>query len=323
MTKDQLNHNILSAIKEKIPNKKSLANLLADLLCIEKEAVYRRLRGEVAFTFAEIALIANELGISLDSMISNTLAQRSKPFQLKLTDFLNPNEVDYSMMEEFISIISEAGNDPKSELSDCTNILPIGLFYGYPYIERLYLFKCLYQSAQTNKIRSFKDVVYSSRVKQYQKETLYTLKQIKNTNYIFDPFIFRYLVNDIAYYRSIDFMDEEDEHYMKGDLMRILQNMEQLAVSGMYNETGNKVSMYVANVNFDLSYWYININHLHISLIKAFALNSFATVDEDSYVILRQRIETLLRSSTLISVSGERQRMDFFEKQREIISVLH
>ena len=61
MKKELLYDNLLNAIKEEFPQKTNLVNALVDLLCIEKEAVYRRLRGEVAFTFAEIVTIAMHL----------------------------------------------------------------------------------------------------------------------------------------------------------------------------------------------------------------------------------------------------------------------
>lgn len=45
MKKELLYDNLLNAIKEEFPQKTNLVNALVDLLCIEKEAVYRRLRG--------------------------------------------------------------------------------------------------------------------------------------------------------------------------------------------------------------------------------------------------------------------------------------
>lgn len=53
MITDQLNTGLISAMKEKLPQGTNLANLLMDILYIGKEAVYRRLRGEVPFTLAE------------------------------------------------------------------------------------------------------------------------------------------------------------------------------------------------------------------------------------------------------------------------------
>lgn len=73
MKKDLLYDTILNAIREKIPNRIILANTLAELLNIEKEAVYRRLRGEVAFSFVEIAAISSSLGISLDNIVGHVI----------------------------------------------------------------------------------------------------------------------------------------------------------------------------------------------------------------------------------------------------------
>ena len=107
MKKELLYDNLLNAIKEEFPQKTNLVNALVDLLCIEKEAVYRRLRGEVAFTFAEIVTIANAFGISLDNLVG-TVTAKSRPFQLKLVDFVNPMETDYDMLDQYIDILGLA-----------------------------------------------------------------------------------------------------------------------------------------------------------------------------------------------------------------------
>ena len=58
MKNDLLYENLVTAIKDKFPGRGVLTNKLADLLMLEKEAVYRRLRGDVPFTIFEIATIA-------------------------------------------------------------------------------------------------------------------------------------------------------------------------------------------------------------------------------------------------------------------------
>ena len=64
---NELNTSLIEAVKEKLPLKENLANLLIDTLYIGKEAIYRRLRGEVPFTLEEAALISRKLGVSLDN----------------------------------------------------------------------------------------------------------------------------------------------------------------------------------------------------------------------------------------------------------------
>ena len=58
---NELNTSLIEAVKEKLPLKENLANLLIDTLYIGKEAIYRRLRGEVPFTLEEAALISRKV----------------------------------------------------------------------------------------------------------------------------------------------------------------------------------------------------------------------------------------------------------------------
>lgn len=322
MNKEFLQKNVLMAIKEKMPNRTALVNLLVDLLCIEKEAVYRRLRGEVPFTFSEIAMICNKLGISLDNIISTSLSSQSHPFQLKLVNYYQPDELDYVMMEQFTNILKDGKDDPRSELVDCTNVLPPNLYAGYKTIERLHLFKSFYQSGYTNTILNLKEVKFTERMEKLIRENIYFTRQIKSSYYILDPFIFQYIVNDIIYFSSIHMIDSQERAQLKDELMHLLKDLESLATSGVYKDTGNNVSIFIGSINFNLSYWYVDIDSFHISMIKTFVLNNFASLDDESFQIMKSRISALRRSSTMISVSGERQRKLYFDQQREIIEKL-
>lgn len=75
MAAQSLNELLIQAMESKIPDGTRLANVLIDILFIGKEAVYRRLRGEVPFTLNEAAIIAQELGISLDNTIGTKKQQ--------------------------------------------------------------------------------------------------------------------------------------------------------------------------------------------------------------------------------------------------------
>lgn len=53
MITNELNTGLVNAVREKLPSKDNLANALMDILYIGKEAIYRRLRGEVPFTLTK------------------------------------------------------------------------------------------------------------------------------------------------------------------------------------------------------------------------------------------------------------------------------
>ena len=85
MITNELNTGLVNAVREKLPSKENLANTLMDILYIGKEAIYRRLRGEVPFTLTEAAIISRKLGISLDKMIGVSFQNNAVfPVQIQL-----------------------------------------------------------------------------------------------------------------------------------------------------------------------------------------------------------------------------------------------
>lgn len=98
-------NELIAAMKERIPRGINLANYLTDALCMGKEAVYRRLRGEVAFTFDEIAMISCKLGISIDQIIGNHQSNRVT-FDLNLLHSPDPLESYYEIIERYLRIFN-------------------------------------------------------------------------------------------------------------------------------------------------------------------------------------------------------------------------
>lgn len=89
---NELNTGLIEAAKEKVPAGANLANTLMDILYIGKEAIYRRLRGEVPFTLAEAAVISRKLGISLDKMIGVSFSNNAV-FDLNVVHHSNTFEI--------------------------------------------------------------------------------------------------------------------------------------------------------------------------------------------------------------------------------------
>lgn len=321
MSKDLIHEKLVSAIRERIPHKATLTNTLVELLCIEREAVYRRMRGDVAFSFEEIATIVNKFGISLDNLVGGC-AEKSRPYQLSLVEYIDPIEDDFKMWRLYNERLQEARNDPSSCRVECMNVLPSTSLLDYEYITRFYLCKWYNQYGHSDKTVHFSEIEPSKKLLEVQRATAIESKYIKKTIFIWDPLIFQYIVNDIQYCRSIHLIDEENVRLLKQDLLRFLDKMEILAALGVYSETGNSLQFYISNINFDGSYSYQRTEKYRISIIRAFILNTVISFDQKAYEIVSNWLQSLLRSSTMISVSGEQQRILFFEKQRKIMDSL-
>lgn len=80
--------------------------------------------------------------------------------------------------------------------------------------------------------------------------------------------------------------------------------------------------IYVSQINFEATYSYLETSTLQLSLIRVYSINSLTTQDVQMFQSLKEWIQSLKKFSTLISESGEMQRIQFFNQQREIIDAL-
>lgn len=313
--------NLLKAIVEKIPQREVLIKTLMDILFLGKEAIYRRLRGEVSFTLSEAEIISRKLNISLDSVLAESSLQ-SRPFQLKLIDFLNPAEQDLFMKNEFLDFFVKMKNSTYSELGCSTNTLPQPLYLTKEYITKFHMLKWVYQYGISGSKMSFDDIVISEKTmtlyKEYVKETM----NVKNSFYILDDMVFCYLINDIKYFLKINLLQEKHVQLLKKELIEILRYIEALAIKGKY-ENGNKILFYISNINIESNHSYLeNVQNQNVSIVRTFTMNPIVSFDNETFNVFKKRVQSLRKSSTLITQSGEVHRISFFNKQYEIVDTL-
>ncbi|MDH6309605.1 hypothetical protein M2451_001971 [Dysgonomonas sp. PFB1-18] len=321
MKNDIFHKNLLNAVRERVPQNKHMAGLLMDILHIGKEAMYRRLRGEVLFSFDEAAAIAMELGLSLDTIIGAD-DSRNKPFQLKLTEYVNPTPKDYAQMEYYVTALKVARNDSYTEIGSSANLLPQTLCLNFTYLTKFFTFKWMYQSFKLSRdVQSLEDIDMPKDLydvlRRYEEELMY----VDYTYYVWDRLLFQYLINDIQFFANIRYITTEDVAALKEDLLKCVDRMEAIAIKGQY-DSGNTLQFYLSGINFDATYSYLQTDTVNMSYVKAFTLNSFVSQDVATFDRFKKWIDSLKRLSTLISVSGGIERAKFFNDQRTLINTL-
>jgi len=310
----------LSILQDKISNRTTLVNTITDILAIDKDAVYRRLRGEVNFSFVEMAVIAKSMGISLDKIVGIETIQ-SKPSQINITRHVNPTEIDYEMFENFINILKSIKDEPNTKLMESANIIPNYLFYDYENITRFVLFNWN-QASSYGKSLPFHKIIIPERLRVLQKACSEYARHIKSTVFVLDYMIFQRMVANIKYYTKVHLIPEDEALLIKTDLLNLLDNLENIAVNGKYEDTGNEVSLFASDITIATNYSLIESKNLRISLLRTYLLNASVALGDEVFNETRAWIRAVLRMSTLISVTGEKVRAEFFDTQRKIIDTL-
>ena len=313
MITNELNTGLVNAVKEKLPSKDNLANALMDILYIGKEAIYRRLRGEVPFTLTEAAVISRKLGISLDKMIGVSFRDNAV-FDMNIVSSEKPFEAYYSILEKQVDLFRSVKEDETSEIGTSSNIIPQTLSLKYNMLSKFRLFKWMYQN-ENIKCKHFEEMEIPQKMVEKQKEYSDLVSHIHSVDYIWDNMIFSHLVNDIQYFCSIHLITDEDKDMLKEELFLLIDEMEELSARGK-SKAGNDVKIYISNINFEATYSYLDTSSTQLSLIRIYSINSITTQDQEMFRGLKEWIQSLKKFSTLISESGEMQRIQFFKQQQ-------
>ena len=115
---EKSNAALIEAIHAHTPQHSNPASLLMDMLNIGREAAYRRLRGEVPFTFGEASALCARMHFSLDRVVG--LAAMDKlSFQLKFKEFTALLETYNEILERDIAFMREELKLPAELQRNC------------------------------------------------------------------------------------------------------------------------------------------------------------------------------------------------------------
>ena len=320
-----MNNNIwydyfLKTLSDKFPKKSQLTEALMDLLLIEREAVYRRLRKEVIFSVYDMAKIAGAWNISIDS-IFGVVSDKSHLFQLNLLPYNDLSLEEMEALKKYFHFLKALTLLHDSEYIEITNTIPQSLLDNHPVLSKFFTFKWMYQYGNEKNIPPFNQFVLPEKTINLEKTYYKYIKQIKHLSYTWDNLIIQYLVNDILYFKSIYLLSEEDVQILKQEISMFLSSIELISIQGEFADTHNKVDFYIS-INIDTNYCYYSS-----SAIKACGIGVFiksVAISQNEYIcenfekwILNQK-----KISIPISQVNERQRIEFFKQQSRLLEQL-
>lgn len=322
MNQIDINKRFVKALENKIPKKTDLANFVSETLFIEKETAYRRLRSEVQFSLREAIMIASKLNISIEEiMIKENLKEIGRnSMQMPLIK-INAEQY-HSYIQSTFSFLKKLNSDPYSEYGLALTQITFSIFYNYSYILRFYMLKHIYNTEDTDKRKTFDEIKETAELSNARKELYFYYRQISYTYYIWDVRIIPALINDILYFKKIYLITDTDVKKLKEELYLLLNEFEQLTTDGYYKETGNKFDLYISETTIDHTYACLHSERYWVSMSTSFISNEIVSHDKTTFNNVRNWIQSLTRSSILISGSAEKEKIKFFQTQRQLLDLL-
>jgi hypothetical protein len=311
----------LKTLAERYPRKSDLVNALMDVLPLEKESVYRRLRKDILFTSEEMLSIAGAWKISLDNIISTT-PHKTCSFHFSMMDHINPQEADYKLFEKFNHIMELVVKDPEGKTIEVSNTLTGSLYLGYENLTRFFTMKWLYKFDSSENTPVFGKIHVPEPLRELEREYCRLVRNTPEVYAIYDSRFIENLTDDIQYFKSIRMITEEDVVLLKDDLMKLVNYMEEVALKGYFPETGNKLFFYVSHTCLETEYFLCGSKYLTLSMVKVLERGCLASLDKKVFDKFENMVQFAKSSSVLLSANNNLQIIEFFEKQKNIIASL-
>ena len=306
-------------LRERLPAGETLAGTLAEVLCIGREAVYRRLRGEVPFSFDEMAAAARHLGLSLDQIAGNACSDDG--FNVKLLSSPDPLQNYGDISARYLKLFAYLAGDPTGTVSTASNTIPFTFYAPYEYLSRFRLARWMFQNEQLDKSGELSAIPVPQTLMDLQGQLSDTIRRVARTSFIWDGSIFRSFVEEVRYFRGLGVISEEDVEKIRAELHRVLDDAEEFCIKGAF-PNGNKVDIYLSNLFFGATYSYAEKEGFQTSLFRVYSVNFMDSQHPRICRMQKEWIRSLKRHSTLISQSGEMQRIAFFTQQRREVDTL-
>lgn len=315
-----INDELIKALKIHTPEKENTVDLLMNITPLGREAAYRRLRGEIPFTLSEAAVICKEFNLSLDLLIGSS-QKDTHAFHLNAIFGEKPMD-EYALMLTGVynQVKYMIENEPHTFSYRAYRGLPQEFMYKYDSLSKIYIYILIYQLYLQSSPKGLFEIQIPDKIFSLHKSTASVMEKIDSI-LIMDKRIFVEYIEIVKYFYGLGIVSDEEIAEIKKDLHLMLNDLEKCAITGK-TPSQKKLDVYISNISFDCTYTYLEGSDFQACSVGIYCINHLTCTKPSITQNHKLWIKSLIRFSTLISVSGELQRNDFFNKQRNFINTL-
>ncbi|MDR0749765.1 MAG: hypothetical protein LBF62_09365 [Tannerellaceae bacterium] len=313
-----MNKDIVNAIIDRIPPNIKPVVYLMDNLDINKDSAYRRLKGNIPFTFSELAKLSANLDFSLDKIIKNEgkAAGKNEEVRFNLSaseDFIVERlDVYYHLKKTYLKDIQEYYS------TVLLNRYHIFFMLKYDTLFKFYYYCWIYQMSDLPILFSFSELKIPERVTIMRKKLMSIVFEYNHSDLIFDPNFFLNLIRDIKYYYKRGLISADELALFKDELYDLIALLEPIFRTGK-NEAGSNTDSYLSSISIDTNIVQMNYKDTITSMIWYNPIYPAFEYDAYENIIYKKWLESLKKFSVLITRSNYGHTANFIKKQQELL----
>jgi hypothetical protein len=311
-------------IKLLLPAHLSLVDVVAELLHLSNDSAYRRIRNETPLTIDETVLLASRFGLSLDQFCKKD--SETFLFSGKLANATD--HVFESWMENTVQQLQFINSFENKHIYYLAKDIPLMQQFLVPELMAFKSFfwrkSILHYEGLRGKQFSLTDIHPHHLELAGKIEMLYN--QIPSTD-IWNIESINSTIRQIEFYRSANaFETADDLKRLYASVLRLMDHIEHQAEAGLKFSVGGKpqptaVAFHLFNNELILGDNTVLavLNNTKLTFLNHSVINFVGTRDERFNAHMFDAIQNLIRRSTQLSSTSEKERTRFFHRIREKI----
>ena len=306
-------------LKSKLPSNLSMANVVADELDISIDSAYRRIRGESDLSLAEFDILTSKYAISTDAILSKS--HSSVHFNYRSIHHENFGfESYFSSLTEDIKALEHYG---LKEIIYLALDLPLFYYFLFPKLAAFKVFfweRNVFNFPDTNERRFSFDLISENDLELSLK--MLKIYQRVPTIEIWSEETLNSTLRQLNFYNEIGlFEKKQDILEILEDVKKVIDHIQKQAEYGhkFYPDEEepihgqkNNFKIYHNEVTLSDNVVLIKLENFNVVHIGHNVLNILTTNNQKFYDDNLYFAERVMKNSTLMSVSAEKERKRFF-----------
>lgn len=313
-----LNSFLIKKIQNTIAPNIKLAEFLVHELSISKQSAYRRIKGEIPFSFEQVSKLSLKLQFSMDEIVGSHNNDYSM-FRLHTPAVINPEKLFLNMLEKYYELLQRQYRAKNSGTILIMNRIyyTSGIFFDYLF--KFFYYKWMHQISDVPLDYNFSQVILPQEMMEILSKIKKFQSLVNNNTYIIDPNALSNSLSEIQYYYKRGLINEEEIQHIRNEIRTIIDITEDIVRKGILPETGSSFYYYISQLPIDannLYFWYDD------NIRSYFFVNQISTLNSNNQYacsLHKKWIDSLKKYSTLITHSNEMLQSQYFINQRKCL----
>ena len=312
-------------LKSRLPAHLALVDEIAEFLNISNDSAYRRIRGEKSISFEELQKLCVRYKISLDQLLH--IESNSFVFNGKLKSEAENSFEDW--LENILAQLQLFNSHERKHMYFLMKDIPPYVHFLMPELAKFKFFFWMKSILHYKSLQGVKFDLADERYDKYDsiiKKIIELYLKIPMTE-IWNVESIESTLRQIAFYRDAgSFKNPGDVPMLYNKVEEMINHLERQAEVGLKfrvneepDQNSSEYRLYVNELILGDNTIMAELDDTYITFLNYGVLFIVYTTDERFNNAMKENLENLVKKSMMISKSGEKERVRFFNGLREKI----